>query len=539
MRKREEERNASFPSKALTIKPNVNSAMFSDTIIYKSYQQTLPGFLFFLIIPIFLLVNSANAQVSYTSIETPQDLDNIRNDLDGNYMIMNDIDLEGLNWDPVGSANNPFTGELKSINGSRILNLTIDRPDTDNVGLFSYIEGAIIEEISFENVDIRGRNEVAALTAQIKTTSSDVTTTIENVHILSGTVIGDRKAAGLVGRVDQNSSVNNPLSAKINNSSNAADITSTANEAGGIIAGIEMRTDRVIIEETSNTGDVSVTGWTIGGLVGFGANAHIIRSYSTGTITSNAGGGARTGGLAGLLTGSSLIKESYSDGSVVMNSSVSGAGGLAGIVGRGGDGAIDVEVTKSYSVAEISSSAPNVGGLIGRVDAANGSTVEIDEVYAAGSISTDQSSVGGLIGSIENSSTVTLTAAYWDEQTTGQSSSAGGGNPLQTSQMKGAAAVDTMPEFNITGESTDWATFKRKSADDNGMRTISYPFLVASDVDRSSAPGSETVFFAAGEGSAEDPFIIKNWKDLHDISLYMDAHFELDNTLKSARTAYS
>ena len=39
----------------------------------------------------------------YTVIKTAQDLDNIRNDLDGKYILMNDIDLSSYsNWDPIG-----------------------------------------------------------------------------------------------------------------------------------------------------------------------------------------------------------------------------------------------------------------------------------------------------------------------------------------------------------------------------------------------------------------------------------------------------
>ncbi|MCH8568728.1 MAG: T9SS type A sorting domain-containing protein [Balneolales bacterium] len=511
--------------------------------------DTLPSYalskillLLFFFLSSALVSQNASAQ-TYIEISTPQQLSDIRNNLNGNYKIVADIDLSGFNnnnWSPIGNSSNPFTGQLISENGSKILNLRINRSGTDNVGFFSFIENATIRGISFENVDIVGRNEVGALTAQIRTNSSNVTTTIEDVHILSGTVVGSRKVAGLVGRVDQSGSVNVSVTATIKNSSNAADITSTANEAGGIIGGIEMRADRVIIRETNNTGDVTVSGWSIGGLVGFGANAHIIRSYSTGTITSNAGGGARTGGLAGLLTGNGLIEESYFAGSVVMNSSVSGAGGLIGIVGRGGDGAINVQVIRSYSVAEISSAAPNVGGLIGRIDAANGSTVEINTVYAAGTINSTASNIGGLIGNIENSNTVTVTTAYWDEETTGQSSSAGGGTPLQTIQMKGVAVLDNMPGFAFTGESSNW-WFREREEDvlSDGTRWISYPYLRHSSIRQVPAAGSEMVFFAAGEGTEDDPYIIGNWKDLNDIGLYLNAHFELAGNLTAGSAGYS
>ena len=65
----------------------------------------------------------------YTVIKTAQDLDNIRNDLDGKYILMNDIDLSSYsNWDPIGEVDvdtgtgQGFTGVLDG-NGYTISNL--------------------------------------------------------------------------------------------------------------------------------------------------------------------------------------------------------------------------------------------------------------------------------------------------------------------------------------------------------------------------------------------------------------------------------
>ena len=78
-----------------------------------------------------------------------EDLNAIRNDLDGTYILMNDIDLSKYeDWVPIGSSKTPFTGNLLgagyTISGLQITTL----PETENgefayVGLFGYNAGCI------------------------------------------------------------------------------------------------------------------------------------------------------------------------------------------------------------------------------------------------------------------------------------------------------------------------------------------------------------------------------------------------------------
>jgi len=78
-----------------------------------------------------------------------EDLNAIRNDLDGTYILMNDIDLSKYeDWVPIGSPETPFTGNLLgagyTISGLQITTL----PETENgefayVGLFGYNAGCI------------------------------------------------------------------------------------------------------------------------------------------------------------------------------------------------------------------------------------------------------------------------------------------------------------------------------------------------------------------------------------------------------------
>ena len=97
----------------------------------------------------------------YTIIKTAQDLDNIRNNLSGKYILMNDIDLSSIsNWDPIGDADffdgiitESFSGILEG-NGFVIKNLKINNTSKTSIGLFSVIENAQIKNIGIENINI-------------------------------------------------------------------------------------------------------------------------------------------------------------------------------------------------------------------------------------------------------------------------------------------------------------------------------------------------------------------------------------------------
>lgn len=72
----------------------------------------------------------------YVGVYTSEDLDNVRNDLNGKYILMNDIDLGGKNFVPIGDSGNPFTGIFNG-NGYVISGLLVDGA-YDYAGLFGY-----------------------------------------------------------------------------------------------------------------------------------------------------------------------------------------------------------------------------------------------------------------------------------------------------------------------------------------------------------------------------------------------------------------
>ena len=246
----------------------------------------------------------------YTIIKTAGDLDNIRNDLDGKYILMGDIDLSAYsNWSAIGtSSSNLFKGELNG-NGYTISNLTIDSTSSHQ-GLFGFAYGATISNLNLSNVDVTSTsNYVGALVGYA---AND--TTITNVHILSGSVTGSSWVGGLVG---------NAHYADITQSSSAASVTSRSTSSA-----------------------------YIGGLVGVLSSSTISDSYATGSVTAKStdtGEIDYVGGIAGCMAGSvSLIENSYAAGTITTANNLEGA-----LVGCLNDGTVQ----NNYYRSGIASSA--------------------------------------------------------------------------------------------------------------------------------------------------------------------------------------
>jgi len=92
-----------------------------------------------------------------TLISTPQELDNIRNNLSATYELTNDIDMSGWgNFQPIGNyitSSDVFTGHFDG-KGYKITNLTINYTG-NRVGLFGAVmNGAEIKNLGVENANV-------------------------------------------------------------------------------------------------------------------------------------------------------------------------------------------------------------------------------------------------------------------------------------------------------------------------------------------------------------------------------------------------
>lgn len=126
-------------------------------------------------------------------ISTPSQLQNIKNNLSESYELANDIDMTGFNFTPIGSNSNRFRGSLDG-KGYKIKNLTINTT-VSYAGLFSWCEDAKINNIHFENIDIKSTNSNVGSLAGVTIGNNSL---IENIFV-SGKIEGTIRVSSIVG----------------------------------------------------------------------------------------------------------------------------------------------------------------------------------------------------------------------------------------------------------------------------------------------------------------------------------------------------
>jgi len=348
-------------------------------------------------------------------ISNCQDLQEMEKNLSAYYILINDINCsETRNWNwnetegiyngfrPVGSAklySNPFTGSFDG-NGNIISDLYINRPSESYISLFGCVDSGIeVKNVGIINVNITGNNNVGGLVGE------NINSSITNSYS-TGSVNGGDNIGGLVGW--------NCYGATITNSYSTGSVN--GNERIGGLVGQNYY--EVTITNSYSTGNVTGTMFRVGGLVGSNNVGIITNSYSTGSVNGN----ERIGGLVGYNYYEGIISNSYSTGSVTGEYDV---GGLVGY----NNGEV---ITKSYSTGSVTGTSI-VGGLVGR-ECGNNYKGTIINSYSIGNVSA--TGVGGIDGGLVGSSCGGLIlASFWDTQTSGQSTSNGGGTGKTTAQM--------------------------------------------------------------------------------------------------------
>ena len=259
---------------------------------------------------------------------TATDLQGINGGLSGNYALGGSIDASATSsWNgsgspavyagflPIGGVTN-FTGAFDGL-GHTISNLTINRPLTNNVGLFGCV----------------------------------VSATISNLGLVGGSVTGSYFVGGLMG-YGGNSAVRN---------SYATGAVTGAGNVGGLV-GLSSES---LISNSYATGSVTGGNYSmyVGGLVGqqysISLPSLINNSYATGLVTAGSGS-ILFGGLVGSNDGDSTVTHSFYDSTV--NPSLRGLGNAADSVGSvQGMGTTDMKVQANFTSATVANGSANPG----------------------------------------------------------------------------------------------------------------------------------------------------------------------------------
>ena len=257
---------------------------------------------------------------SPSEIEDWNDLDDIREDLAGDYVLVNDLNEQTAGYDehvsgpesgfnPIGGFGDRFTGTFDGQN-REISDLEIDRPDADTVGLFGD-NGGTIRDITLTDLNIAGdeSERVGGL-----------------VGVNQGTVVG--------------------VAVRI------ADIVGSEFQTGGIAGSNSQGAMRELIVD-----DINITGeFSVGGLAGLN-DGEVSESVVRNSIIT--GDGSNVGGLIGNNVGNQLVE------SAAVDVDITGAGSVGGLVGVHSDG----EVIESFAGSEVSlDGGINAGGFIGTLN---------------------------------------------------------------------------------------------------------------------------------------------------------------------------
>jgi len=264
------------------------------------------------------------------------------------YQLTADIDLSaygagyngGAGWVPIG-ANYAFSGHFDG-KGHKITGLYINITNgTSDAGLFGRIQGATVQNLGVEGVNITGKGAAGGLAASVYGT-------LTNCYV-TGTVSGTDKVGGLAGSAGGSISNCHAIGA-VNGVGSRWD-------GSGSIGGLLGNSGDSITDCYTSVAVTAEYCDDIGGLVGACSSGSIERCYTTGTVV----GVISVGGLAGVLSDNSHMTDCYTTGIVT------GDGWVGGLVGRV---ITTSSITNCYTTGAIFGEI-SVGGLAGYVSDSN------------------------------------------------------------------------------------------------------------------------------------------------------------------------
>jgi aryl-phospho-beta-D-glucosidase BglC (GH1 family) len=339
-----------------------------------------------------LVASVSERAFAMTPIDDANDLQNMNNDLDGEYYLEKDIDCSEIaNFVPVGTLENPFTGRFIG-NGYTISNLNIDRPELNGVGLFGAVVDGDVSSVTLSNVSIRGGNQTGSLIGYLKTG------TVSDCSAVSGTVSGDYRVGGLLGESYNGMGIERCHA--------GVAVNASSGEAGGF-AGRLWDGYANNVYDSSAAGDVVSAGNAVGGFAGYNKSVDLFRCSSTGRVQ----GQAELGGLCGYTTESAGMHDCFSTSTLVGTNKV---GGLVGNMYSYHDG-----ISRSYFAGTIETDGMK-GGLIGEYRAGSLEDNHWDYETAGLDPSADSGNSGDLAG-VAGHDTATMkepsTFVNWDFET--------------------------------------------------------------------------------------------------------------------------
>jgi hypothetical protein len=348
---------------------------------------------------------------TFTEINTTSALINMS--ADGCYKLTADIDLSAYTG-TTSVVNGTFTGTFDG-NGYTVSDLTINATSIDNMGLFSQISGASIQNLTLQAFNITGNKFVGALAAKVNGTGN----VISNIQLLQSKVTGSSFIGGLIGLVFSNVTLtmtdvtntgdvsgSNQIGGLIGrvedadvtmtNVTNTGDVSGSNDYIGGMI-GLVFSNVTLTMTNVTNTGDVSGSNRSnrVGGMIGQ-VNSNVTLTMTNVNNTGDVSGKNRVGGMIGYV----LWNVTLTMTDVTNTGDVSGNNRVGGVIGNLQDNVITLTMVGITNTGDVSG-ADEVGGIIGDVRTNVTLTMTMTEIINNGTVS-GTNDVGGVIGRLHN-----------------------------------------------------------------------------------------------------------------------------------------
>lgn len=318
----------------------------------------------------------------YTPIYDAEDLQNMQEDLTANYILMNDIDLSGINWKPMrpsstGVYTSGFIGTLEG-NGFTIRNLTVNAEQYDNGALFYQNEGTIQNLRVTGQINLTSKSGIVRFAASLAIYNKG---TIYNCTSAAGITAGGDMPVRVGGLVSENQGTidycryTGTIHASAGNGQVCVGGITYINDDDAVISHCENV--GIILAESGNSTEVKDTisslvnesSIELGGIAGI-ADWHSTIDQCRATCTIRITGESyyeywRIGGLVGIARAATVSNCCF-NGTLSINVDIkkvsSGIYEVGGLVGNGGSGG-SAKYENCYVSGVITDSSPSLGGV--------------------------------------------------------------------------------------------------------------------------------------------------------------------------------
>ena len=375
-------------------------------------------------------ITGGGVVTAYMLVNSIYDLQNVENNLGGDYALGRNIDASqidawnaGVGFIPIGyssaTTTNHWALTLTGINatpgqfigvldglGHTVSGLTINNQTADNLGLFSWVGTAgVVRDLNLSDASVTGGSDQT----NVAVVAAVDFGTIDDVNVSGTLTVGDNanKVGGVVGWL---------WNGTIENSTSGVNVKGgNANDGIGGLVGEGGFSGGGTISNSSDSGSITVgdNATSIGGLVGGNNGSSIYDSYATGDVDAGADSSS-VGGLAGSSSGfwsTGLIDQSYATGDVAVGAGSTSTGGLVG------NNLWHATISNSYARGSVTGDRA-VGGLVGwngYGDVNQPIPATISSSYSTGSVS-GTTDVGALVGYNNGGGAI---SGYWDSDNTG------------------------------------------------------------------------------------------------------------------------